>query len=844
MVVTIENAGVSFKDQAQEYMDRGDDLQDMNYLDFFLETYDGESLPTIDLDDKKVGPKASQRSPYRPDRNHGTKCRIFRRTGHETLPEFVGPWFPRRDAEGFEDYFAAWMLALLKPWRKIGDISGCESSLLDQFLQFESRTSVRNKKIIQNIQYYHQAMDGAAKRNEKGDERPDIVIDHDEFEEDDVHTNPTRTYTAKDLEAALEPKHTRDELLYTNIGMMIAEEAGFFKDDVRREIRKRSPKLAKRDDAMRFLRLEEAVKAVTKQATVEEPVTTDSIQMVDIDNDRPMEGGIEEPGVLSVATGSPDDFGHKSKLNLEQRRAHDIVASHLDAHLDGKRPPQLLMTVIGPGGTGKSTLLNAITSTFEERHSGHLLFKTAMSGVAATLIGGTTLHSWGAIPAIGTPTGDEWMDRRSTTKEVKARRQRNIANTEWLAIDEVSMLTTDLLTLTSQVAGFVKTGSGRADSTVPFGGINVLLMGDFHQFPPVGNPQGALYSAPNLIKKEATSRIVGRNIYSQFETVITLTEQMRITDDAWMHILQRSRTGDCTKEDLGEIRKLVLTNPKCDIPDLDEAPWDDVILVTPRNIMRERWNGAALRRHCVKSGELLYVCQAEDAIGKDRREPTMEEMTIIAGLDPDDDMRKLHTRIEIAIGMKAMVTVNISTEADLANGTRGTVTDIILDHREELDASEIASGVVTLLYPPEMIVFKPLKSTFPRFEGLKDGEIPLFPSEVGFQISNSANQRIKAHRRQFALTAGYAFTLNKSQGQTLECVIVDIRKPPRPYNLDSFGVYVALSRSRGRKTIRLLGDFDDNLFTAHGSEDLRKEDERLQKNTELTKDSWELGLYR
>ena len=63
---------------------------------------------------------------------------------------------------------------------------------------------------------------------------------------------------------------------------------------------------------------------------------------------------------------------------------------------------------------------------------------------------------------------------------------------------------------------------------------------------------------------------------------------------------------------------------------------------------------------------MLVVCQAGDKVGKNRRELTLEEMTIIAGVDPEEELRKLHTRIEI-IGMKALVTVNIATEADLAN---------------------------------------------------------------------------------------------------------------------------------------------------------------------------------
>ena len=49
-------------------------------------------------------------------------------------------------------------------------------------------------------------------------------------------------------------------------------------------------------------------------------------------------------------------------------------------------------------------------------------------------------------------------------------------------------------------------------------------------------------------------------------------------------------------------------------------------------------------------------------------------MTIAAGLNPEEDLCQLHIRIEITIGMKAMVTINISIKADLENDTRGVMT--------------------------------------------------------------------------------------------------------------------------------------------------------------------------
>ena len=63
------------------------------------------------------------------------------------------------------------------------------------------------------------------------------------------------------------------------------------------------------------------------------------------------------------------------------------------------------------------------------------------------------------------------------------------------------------------------------------------------------------------------------------------------------------------------------------------------------------------------------------------------------------------------------------------------------------------------------------------------------------------------HRRQLPITAAYAFTDYRSQGQTLPYVIIDIAKPPTG-KLSLFNLYVTLSRSSSRHTIHLLRDFD------------------------------------
>lgn len=110
-------------------------------------------------------------------------------------------------------------------------------------------------------------------------------------------------------------------------------------------------------------------------------------------------------------------------VNGQQRKAHDIIEQHLPRTLAGKKQEQLLMIVNGEGGTGKTVLLNAITETFEFHTARAMLAKTAMTGVAASLIGGCTLHSWAGVP-VATAKNPDWLQH--TGEAMKQKRKDNI----------------------------------------------------------------------------------------------------------------------------------------------------------------------------------------------------------------------------------------------------------------------------------------------------------------------------------------------------------------------------------------------------------------------------------
>jgi hypothetical protein len=370
------------------------------------------------------------------------------------------------------------------------------------------------------------------------------------------------------------------------------------------------------------------------------------------------------------------------------------------------------------------------------------------------------------------------------------------------------------------------------------GGMNLILTGDFHQFPPVANANVSLYSsqAPRI------SSMVGQNLYSQFTTVVELVEQWRITDLVWLEILQNARNGTCSADDIFEIRKLILTTPGCNIPDFTLPPWNDAILITPQNCVRAAWNHARLREHCKRTKNILYIVDAEDTAGRDRRPlSSTERLTMARG--QYTDKKRLGNRLEIAIGMKAMITDNILTKAGLANGSRGTITEIVLDTREQSINADIVDDTVRLQYPPSMVLIQlDYICPFPTLPGLKPGQFPIFPSESKFTIGDK-KKKVTITRRQFPLTPAYAFTDHKAQGQTMGFVIVDIGCLKK-FPVNQFAAYVALSRSKGRDTIRLLRDFEDELFTKPPAADLQDIDNKLARLVQDTKEKWDAGVYK
>lgn len=127
--------------------------------------------------------------------------------------------------------------------------------------------------------------------------------------------------------------------------------------------------------------------------------------------------------------------------------------------------------VTGPAGTGKTYLLNQFVKL--AKYQGKHVSVTATTGLAATHLGGTTIHAWSGI-GVSDFLPDRFADHMSKT------RREIIEKTDILLIDEISMMHDYRLDMVDEVCRIV-----RKQPDVPFGGIQVVMSGDFFQLPPV-----------------------------------------------------------------------------------------------------------------------------------------------------------------------------------------------------------------------------------------------------------------------------------------------------------------------------------------------------------------------
>jgi GTPase SAR1 family protein len=190
----------------------------------------------------------------------------------------------------------------------------------------------------------------------------------------------------------------------------------------------------------------------------------------------------------------------------------------------------------GPAGSGKTYVLNEFIKN--ARAEGKSVAVTASTGLAATHLGGSTIHSWSGIGI-----ADELQKRHAS--ELSKSRQDQIVNADVLIIDEVSMLHDYRLDMVDAICREV-----RGDST-PFGGLQVILSGDLYQLPPV-----------NREDARQGGFITSSEAWQEMEPVICyLQEQHRQDNDQLLEILTALRENDLRRRHVEALmdRKMIRT---------------------------------------------------------------------------------------------------------------------------------------------------------------------------------------------------------------------------------------------------------------------------------------------
>lgn len=193
----------------------------------------------------------------------------------------------------------------------------------------------------------------------------------------------------------------------------------------------------------------------------------------------------------------------------------------------------------GPAGAGKTYVLNQFIKL--ARSEGKHVSVTATTGLAATHLGGTTIHSWSGI-GISDEIEPGFGDNVSKT------RREIIEKTDVLIIDEVSMLHDFRLDMVDQVCRIVR----KRDE--PFGGIQVIMSGDFFQLPPI-----------NRGDSRAGGFVVNSNVWQEIDPVICyLEEQHRQEDGELLGILNAMRAGELKRGHAETLLSRVGVEPETD----------------------------------------------------------------------------------------------------------------------------------------------------------------------------------------------------------------------------------------------------------------------------------------
>ena len=390
----------------------------------------------------------------------------------------------------------------------------------------------------------------------------------------------------------------------------------------------------------------------------------------------------------------------------------------------------------GKAGTGKTTFLHELAKKTHKR-----FVIVAPTGIAALNAKGVTIHSQFLLP-LGTflpvrdPSGEHSDGARVFTQYTLARkhplnaaRKEVLRDIDLLIIDEVSMLRADVLDAIDY-----RLKSAKRNYNEAFGGVQVLMIGDLYQLPPV-------------VKDHEWSIL--RNHYQSsffFDTLalkesgfvyIELEKIFRQQDDIFIRILNNLRNNIATQDDIAELNKHYQEN-------VNNNPIPEVVTLTTHNYRADDINRSAL--NAIEKKAYTYSAKIEG--------------------DFPESMYPVETELQLKVGAQVMFIKNDSSEGKYFNGKLATIKD--------LDGLSIT---VELHGEKEDFVLRQEKWENKKYT--VDSK------------SKELEEEIVGSFMQFPIKLAWAITVHKSQGLTFEKAVIDVGKAFAPGQ-----VYVALSRLR------------------------------------------------
>ncbi|CAG5000102.1 unnamed protein product [Parnassius apollo] len=467
----------------------------------------------------------------------------------------------------------------------------------------------------------------------------------------------------------------------------------------------------------------------------------------------------------------------------------------------------------GPAGCGKTYTLKALMETYNRYTQNHNSLNNAYvacasTGKAAVPLGGTTVHS-----AFRLTTSR--VTRLLSAENLQAYRNMFVG-VRAVFIDEISMLSAAIL---GKINYRLQQITGIYDQV--FGGLHIILCGDFRQLPPVRATP--CYTVP--------INQLGGPILWQSIDYFPLVRVVRQTDELFSRIL--TKIGDGLKLSVNNI-KLIESRHKSESWCKENVP--DAVRLFYSNFEVDSYNRKAINNahNCIATDIMLgYSSNSE----RGQQQGKLHKMSVA-------ETDGLPYMLPLAVGYPYMITSNINVGDGLVNGAIGVLRHI---ERQPADPAEAGPSTSTTSPPTKDEIITlwfefPDKSTganaklksrphvLSKPNTLSVDWVPVYKKVVNITLTKT----VKCKRKQFPCVPACAITIHKSQGGTFD-VIVYKYSSKQPQQL----VYVAMSRVTSINGLYIITEKDSPLIFKHGREgndsqttrDIRTEYIRLQGHT-------------